>query len=317
LRFSADSSPIVAILVAILAGTTLARGRAKEPTMTPTERVPPLVPPFDLAISRSEVAAGLTFACATVSDQISPATQGALERLLDDDERATYLAIDHHADRRCYAAARGLLRIELSFHLALAPQDWQYVPRPGHPAGIRTPLGRIDRLRFSLSHTRGLVACAVADPHAGPFATVGIDVEWVRGLPHMTKLAQRHFAPPEVEALLGLTGAERNIRFFSLWTLRQAWLKSRACSSQPDLFGERDLIFNFDQAGQLASTTPPSGPGGPRAGPPAWSGGGDGSSGWQFWLHPFSDARAQGRSSPLRGGGHLLALAARKRQSLV
>ena len=99
------------------------------------------------------------------------------------------------SDRRCYAAARGLLRIELSLLLALGPQDWEYVPRSGRPPEIRTPLGRVDKFRFSQSHTRGLVACAVSDTSAGPYAEVGIDVEWMRELPDMQELAEQHFAP--------------------------------------------------------------------------------------------------------------------------
>ena len=102
--------------------------------MTPIEREPPLEAGFDLAIARCMVASGLTFACATVSDQLAPATMAALERMLDDDERAVYQGITEPADRRSFVAVRGLLRIELSFHLALPPQDWQYVPRPGRAA---------------------------------------------------------------------------------------------------------------------------------------------------------------------------------------
>ena len=274
--------------------------------MTPIEREPPMEATFDLAIARCTVAAGLTFACATVSDRIAPATQSALERLLDDDERTTYVTLDDQADRRCYAAARGLLRIELSYHLALTPQDWQYVPRPGHAPGIRTPLGRIDRLRFSLSHTRGLVACAVADSSAGAYGQVGIDVEWVRPMPEMMKLAQRHFAGPEIEALRALPRPQQISRFFALWTLRQAWRKAQPCPrpAGPDPVDEKDLVISFDKTGKPAATS---------ARPDL----GELVGRWRFWLHNLGDSADPDDSKGAVDGTHLLALAARQRQPVA
>jgi phosphopantetheinyl transferase len=270
--------------------------------MTPIEREPPMEATFDLAIARCTVAAGLTFACATVSDRIAPATQSALERLLDDDERTTYGTLDDPSDRRCYAAARGLLRIELSYHLSLTPQDWQYVPRPGHPPGIRTPLGRIDRLRFSLSHTRGLVACTVADSSAGPYGQVGIDVEWIRPMPRMMTLAQRHFARPEVEALRALPAPEQSGRFFALWTLRQAWRKAQLCPHPgPAPIDDKDLVITFDRNGKPVATS---------ARPDLEELIGR----WRFWLHPLGDSSGPRDSRNPTDGTHLLALAARQQQ---
>ncbi len=256
--------------------------------MTPIEREPPMDAAFDLAIARCTVAAGLTFACATVSDRIAPATQSALERLLDDDERAVYLTLTDHDDRRCYAAAHGLLRIEISLLLALAPQDWQYVPRPGGPPEIRTPLGRLDNLRFSLTHTRGVVACAVADSSAGPYGTVGIDVEWIRPLPDREQRARDNFAEAEVRAMNALPKNERDSRFFSLWTLRQAWGKARGNIRAPL---EDHPVFGFDETGTVPQVTFA----------PDMT---ELNNRWRFWLHTLDEA-------------HVVALAARQHQMLA
>jgi 4'-phosphopantetheinyl transferase len=260
--------------------------------MTPIEREPPMDAAFDLAIARCSVAPGLTFACATVSDRLAPATQAALERLLDDDERAIYTAMTDASDRRCYAAARGLLRIELSLLLALGPQDWEYVPKPGHPTEIRTPLGRVDKFRFSQSHTRGMVACAVTDTSAGPYGEVGIDVEWLRELPDMNELAEASFAPAEVTAMRELAPAEQRKRFFALWTLREAWKKARrARPGAPRTPLENQTVFTFDESGTI-----------PRAN--FTVGLQDPGNRWRFWLHALDDV-------------HILALAARQRQLLA
>jgi 4'-phosphopantetheinyl transferase len=267
------------------------KARQGEKKMTPIEREPPPEASFDLAIARCMVASGLTFACATVSDQLAPATMAALERLLDDDERAIYQGVTDPADRRCFVAVRGLLRIELSFHLALSPQDWQYVSRPGRQPEIRTPLGRVDKFHFSLSHTRGMVACAVTDASAGPYQEVGIDVEWVRPMPGMRKLAEEHFAPAEVAALRALPPDAQLRRFLSLWTLRQAWAKARCPRS--GFFAPEDdqAVFTFDESGNIPQATFPAGGGNPQ-------------DRWCFWLHALDDA-------------HVLSLAVRQRELFV
>lgn len=259
--------------------------------MTPIEREPPLEAGFDLAIARCMVASGLTFACATVSDQLAPATMAALERMLDDDERAIYQGVTEPADRRSFVAVRGLLRIELSFHLALPPQDWQYVPRPGRPPEIRTPLGRVDRFRYSLSHTRGMVACAVTDASAGPYQEVGIDVEWMRPMPRMDKLAERHFAPAEVVALRALPPDAQLRRFLSLWTLREAWAKASCPLTGLAVPGDDQAIFTFDESGNVPQPTFAAGLG-------------DQQSRWSFWLHALDDA-------------HVLSLAVRQRDTFA
>ena len=257
--------------------------------MTPTEREPSKGAAFDLAIARSTVAPGLTFACASVSDQIAAPTRQALERLMDDDERATYGGLRDDGDRRCYAAAHALLRIELSYLLSLAPQDWQFVPRAGALPEIRTPLGRTDSLRFSVSHTPGLVACAVADSRAGIYGEVGIDVECVRKLPDMAQLAERHFAAPEIQDMRALPSPQRPARFFALWTLKQAWAKA-CCAAKVPAHARGPAVFAFDRSGSIAHVDLPPGE--------------DLTGRWRFWIHKLDQA-------------HVVALAARRRQALA
>jgi 4'-phosphopantetheinyl transferase len=76
-------------------------------------------------------------------------------------------------------------------------------------------------LEFSLSHTRGLVVCAVAIKDA-----VGVDVEWPgREVAH-AELARRFFAPAEADWLAELPPEEQRAAFFELWTLKEAFIKA-------------------------------------------------------------------------------------------
>jgi len=84
----------------------------------------------------------------------------------------------------------------------LPPSDWRFiVGRFGKPQ-IDPALGR-PRLHFSLSHTRGLVACAVSLDHE-----VGLDVEtWDRAGDGLD-IAGRFFAAAELALLRAAAPAE-------------------------------------------------------------------------------------------------------------
>jgi 4'-phosphopantetheinyl transferase len=77
-------------------------------------------------------------------------------------------------------------------------------------------------LRFNLSHTAGLVACAVALDR-----DVGVDVEHLWPPTFDIGLARHHFAPAEVAGLEALPPEARRARFFALWTLKEAYIKAR------------------------------------------------------------------------------------------
>ncbi|HXI29365.1 MAG TPA: 4'-phosphopantetheinyl transferase superfamily protein [Vicinamibacterales bacterium] len=149
--------------------------------------------------------------------------------LLSDDERARLERIRFADAARDYAAAHALLRRVLSRGRATSPRDWRFA---------RTPTGKpflVDdaapAMSFSLSHTRGLVACAVA-PAA---VAVGVDVEPCDREIDVDRLAARFFAESEVAALRARAGGERRDRFFDLWTLKEAVAKALGLELPPAL----------------------------------------------------------------------------------
>ena len=60
-----------------------------------------------------------------------------------------------------------------------------------------------------------------------PNREVGIDVESVGRRVEMLALSRRFFAVSEHAGLEDLGGEEQRERFFTLWTLKEAWLKAR------------------------------------------------------------------------------------------
>lgn len=141
--------------------------------------------------------------------------------LLSAEERSRFSRFVNAADRRDYAAAHALLRSALSMHGGSAPHEWSFEPGPDGKPRLAIPLPGPAELTFNLAHTRGLVACAVANG-----ADVGIDVEPIdRGVDALL-LADRYFSPEEVESLQACAETIRSTRFVELWVLKEAYLKA-------------------------------------------------------------------------------------------
>jgi 4'-phosphopantetheinyl transferase len=78
------------------------------------------------------------------------------------------------------------------------------------------------RVRFNLSHTDGLVACAFALDH-----DVGVDVEHVDRSTGIADVAPRVFSARERVGLEAQSSEHsRRTRFFQLWTLKEAYIKA-------------------------------------------------------------------------------------------
>ena len=149
-------------------------------------------------------------------DAIDPARWPALRRVLDDAERERAERFHFEADRQSYIAAHALTRLTLS----------RYVDRPPEALGfVAGAHGKpeIDdgSLRFNLSHTRGLVAVAVA--RAGD---LGVDVERVDPRRLGLDLADRFFAPAECAHLRSLPAAAQTDAAYAFWTLKESYIKA-------------------------------------------------------------------------------------------
>jgi 4'-phosphopantetheinyl transferase len=149
---------------------------------------------------------------------IAPGDWPALAALLNEEERARAARFVFDEDRHAYIAAHALLRVELSRRAGGHPRLWRFAPAPrGKPHLIDAPRD----LRFSLSHTRGMVAVALAEG-----VDVGVDVERSDRRADNMKLAARFFASEEVAALQSLAEEARRETFFSVWACKEAVVKA-------------------------------------------------------------------------------------------
>jgi 4'-phosphopantetheinyl transferase len=167
--------------------------------------------------------------------------------ILSDAERTRARRFVFARDRRDFAAAHALTRLALSRYGDLAPERWRFQEGPdGKPslaAGRGTP-----PLTFNLSHTHGLVACAIA-----PGVDVGIDVERVDRPVDGEEIAARFFSPGERADLARCPPEGRARRFFELWTLKEAYIKA---IGKGMLHGLNTFGFALNEPGSIGFVPP-------------------------------------------------------------
>lgn len=135
--------------------------------------------------------------------------------LLSRAEREQFERLLRPDDRRDYALAHALLRQTLAASGSHAAADWQFTADDrGRPALAN------GQLVFSLSHTRGLVGCAVSTR-----GQVGLDVEAVRAI-EAAQIADDFFSPEEQRQLDLMAAPALAPRFFDYWTLKEAYSKA-------------------------------------------------------------------------------------------
>jgi 4'-phosphopantetheinyl transferase len=168
--------------------------------------------------------------------------------LLSQEERARHDRFVHARDRRDFAAAHALLRRVLSTYDDTSPAAWAFEATPaGKPRIARREAGG-PGLTFSLSHTRGFVACAVARG-----MDVGVDVESIDRGADGREIARRYFSAAEAARLDACPDAERAARFVELWTLKEAYVKAIGEGLSVPLDG---FSFAFDEAGHITLEKP-------------------------------------------------------------
>ena len=144
--------------------------------------------------------------------------------------------------RREYLLTRELVRTTLSRYAAVDPRAWRFTAnRHGRPE-IEGPRCDVP-LRFNVSHTPGLIVCAVARDRE-----VGADVEaWDRPRTAVA-LADRFFSASEAAAVRALPPDVRDPLFVRLWTLKEAYVKARGLGLPVAL---HDVSFTIEGAGAV------------------------------------------------------------------
>jgi 4'-phosphopantetheinyl transferase len=141
-------------------------------------------------------------------------------RMLDHGERERASRFRFEADHREFVAAHALLRAMLTYYFDVPPLAWRFLVDANGKPWIDPEVGPHE-IQFNLSHTRGLVAVALASRGA-----IGVDVEEINEAKADLAVAKAFFAESEVEMLQQAPPSERTRCFFRLWTLKEAYIKA-------------------------------------------------------------------------------------------
>lgn len=181
------------------------------------------------------------------TDSLDTAAIETAASVLSEEERAQYNRFHFARDARDYAAAHALLRQTLSREGGRAPNEWRFEKTAsGKP--FLAGAGDV-AARFSLSHTHGMVACAVTNG-----ADLGVDVESVDRAVNAADLADRFFAPAESARLAPLGDEAQREQFFDLWTLKEALVKALGVGMAMSL---NSLAFTIGGDGRITLDAPP------------------------------------------------------------
>jgi 4'-phosphopantetheinyl transferase len=153
-----------------------------------------------------------------------PADEPALTQLtaILQPEECARLDTAHSAETRMrMLATRAMQRTVLASYVeGLQPAALRFVNgEHGKPALAREfeALG----LHFNVTHTEGLVALAVSRHR-----DIGLDAENIHARTTALRLARRYFTAEESRNLEALPLARQPLRFYSLWTLKESWMKA-------------------------------------------------------------------------------------------
>jgi 4'-phosphopantetheinyl transferase len=161
----------------------------------------------------------MTLRADTVLVSVIRLDEPALPDILDEDERRRASRFVFDRDRRRFVAAHVATRAILGRYLNADPSSLRYaIGERGKPRLVEPPVD----LRFNLSHAgeRALLAVAVG-------REIGVDIEEVRVVSDLLRLAEDVFSAGEQERLRAASPAHLHDVFFRLWTRKESFIKAR------------------------------------------------------------------------------------------
>jgi 4'-phosphopantetheinyl transferase len=138
---------------------------------------------------------------------------------LSDDEQQRMERFRFPHLRQDFLVRRACLRLLLSRYLATTPESLIFNTGPYGKPYITPDAGRL--VHFNLSHSGGAILYGFA------LEPLGVDIEKVRPVDDMNKLARRFFSPDEATLLDTVPEKQQLQAFFKIWTLKEAYIKAR------------------------------------------------------------------------------------------
>lgn len=163
----------------------------------------------------------------------------SLLALLNEDELRRYRRFVFDKDKNVFLASRYLLRSLLSAYVPeMEPAVWEFDFNDNGKPSISKDLV-LEPIFFNVSHSKNNVVLAFSDE-----AVLGVDIESFLRASELDKLARYSFSEKEFSQITKLEGECFRERFFSLWTLKEAYIKADGRGMSLPL---KSFSFIFDE----------------------------------------------------------------------
>ncbi|MBL6905412.1 MAG: 4'-phosphopantetheinyl transferase superfamily protein [Pseudomonadales bacterium] len=178
------------------------------------------------------------------SDFDLPSVQDACLSWLTEAELLRYHRFQFDRHRKQLLLGRILMRAALSnYDNSISPEAWIFTYNAYGKPQISTEQNS-NSLYFNVSHSAQKVVLAVSR-----CADIGVDLEFSDKQRRVEAIAHRYFAGSEVAQLLALPAEEQQIRFYELWTLKEAYIKACGMGLAIPL---QHFAYSFHSGGKLA-----------------------------------------------------------------
>lgn len=158
-------------------------------------------------------------------------------------------------DRRRFVVTRAFVRTVLSRYAERTPDYWKFAADAYGRPNLLNRDGSMRDVYFNLSHTAGLIACALSSS-----GDIGADAENFRVRPIAPEIADHCFTAAEAAALRALPAEMRGEHFFHYWTLKEAYVKAKGRGLSIPLKGVGFTLPPGDR-GELSFRSELDGPG--------------------------------------------------------
>ena len=136
----------------------------------------------------------------------------------DEVARANKFRFPQH--QRRFTVARGILRHLLANYLQISPVAVQFEYGDRGKPSLAIPFSD-SSLQFNISHSQEYALYGFTYNYP-----LGVDLEYLRSMEDVAKIAQRFFSTQEYQLIASLSGQQQQKAFFQLWTAKEAYLKA-------------------------------------------------------------------------------------------
>ena len=142
--------------------------------------------------------------------------------IVSEEEQARMSQFQFEHSRFQYLITRAATRTILSYYCnSTEPRAWEFGKnRYGKPFVVNYPVDI--PIQFNISHSNKLVVLAITREQ-----DIGVDVEYSPKDDCPFDIAYKYFSTREVSEMNSLTVEEKIVRFYQLWTLKEAYIKAK------------------------------------------------------------------------------------------